>query len=83
MNSVVIFSAKIKEYKEIDQLLIKFRSGANSSVRHLYMSKVHSYFTIKLSQLSLRLVHILIRHIDNNRYNKQKTFIKLSNLTGK
>ena len=54
----------IKEYKEIDKILVKARSKANYSVRRLHISKVKSSRTVKLSQLRLRLINLLIQRID-------------------
>ena len=73
----------IKEYEEIDRLLIIARKKANTSVQSLHMSNVHSSRTVKLDQIHIRLATLLIQRKDRDIRVNCKTVTELENLIGR
>ena len=67
----------IKEYREIDRLLVISRTKANASVRCLHMSNVNSSITVKLDRIRIILATLLIQNIYRDRRVKLKTGTKM------
>ena len=74
---------EINLYNKMDRILVKARTKANTSVRRLHMRNVHSYRTVKLDQLRIRLATLIIHSKYRGRRLKLKTVINMDNLTGR
>ena len=71
----------IGEYEDIDNLIMSARRKSNARVQRIHTSDVHSYWTIKISQLLLRLAYQIIKIRDSNNRIKLKTVTNLLDLT--
>ena len=73
-------SQSIREYEEIDNLLISARREANTRVCRIHIPDVHSSQTIKMDQLRLRLANQLIKRRYSSKIIKLKMATNISYL---